>query len=256
MFRAVAKRSVGSVPVVPDARLDVPARLLGHPTRAALITELMGGESLPSGCLAVRVGVAASTASTHLARLAAHQFVEVDQHGRHRLYRLASPEVADAVEVLQALAPEGEVRSLRGHHRSQRLREARSCYDHLAGRLALHLLDRWDRLGWVRRDAAGAVTELTSAGADGLAQLGVAVPANPTRPLVRSCLDWSERRYHLSGALGAAILRGCLDQGYLTRPHDDRSLTMTDLGAAKLDGDVAALRPDRRRNGHDERSVS
>ncbi|MEO5899006.1 MAG: hypothetical protein ABIR68_02605 [Ilumatobacteraceae bacterium] len=115
-----------------------------------------------------------------------------------------------------------------------RLREARTCYDHLGGRLALDLLDGWATLGWLTRDDLGTVTALTPTGAHGFDGLGVVIPPAPSRPLLRSCLDWSEQHYHLAGALGCAIFDSMIHHNWLSRSKTDRSVEVTTTGSAVL----------------------
>ena len=152
--------------------------------------------------------------------------MRVERHGRHRYHRLAGADVAHAVEALAALAPARPVRSLRDGDRATAERAARSCYDHLAGALGVRLADRLCELGALDRDSLGLVD------AAPLRALGIDLDAlTPSRrPLTRSCLDWSERRPHLAGALGAAVLHALLDQRWLARRPGGRALGVTPAG--------------------------
>jgi DNA-binding transcriptional ArsR family regulator len=199
------------------------AAVLADRGRARMLLALGDGRALPASVLAGEAGVAASTASAHLARLTDAGLLRVERHGRHRYFRLAGPGVAELLEALAGQAPPAPVRSLREGTRAEALRAARTCYDHLAGRLGVELMaalvDRGaleggdgrfhpgaggaDRLAGPGRDVD---YRLTGAGADLLAGLGVEVAGNGRRPLVRYCVDWSEQRHHLAGAATPATV--------------------------------------------------
>lgn len=203
---------------------------IGDPARALMLDALLGGRALPATDLA-RIGrVAPSTASGHLARLTRARLVEVEPRGRHRYYRLAGPDVAHALEALAAVAPAVATRSLSASHRNTAERAARSCYDHLAGQLGMAVTD-----GLVD---AGALEHSSLALADPgpFAALGVDVETEPTggRPRTRACLDWSERRRHLAGHLGAAVLDSMLDRRWVTRAPRGRALCLTEDGRRGL----------------------
>ncbi|MEP9379014.1 helix-turn-helix transcriptional regulator [Aquabacter sp. CN5-332] len=205
------------------------AALMGDPARANILSALMGGQALTAGELAYHAGVTAQTTSGHLAKLLDARLIALERQGRHRYYHLATFEVAEALQALMAVAAAGPAR----HHpvgpRDAALRIARTCYDHLAGRLALALADRLCEQGYiVLADGAGLVTE------DGrrfLADFGISLDDAPgRRPLCRTCLDWSERRPHLAGRLGAALLTRLLELGWLVRTPDSRALRITPAG--------------------------
>ncbi|MFD1296054.1 ArsR/SmtB family transcription factor [Lysobacter gummosus] len=214
------------------------AAAIGDPARALMLVALLDGRSRSAGELAAAAGVAPQTASTHLARLGAAALIATEKQGRHRYHRLASGEVAEAVEALLGLTdglasrPRPRPRSLLGP-RDAALRHARTCYDHLAGELAVALADAWQRSGWIAAQPQGWT--LTADGGERIVRLGVALP-DPTRrrPALRPCLDWSERRPHIGGQLGANLLDACLAQGLLRRRRNSRSLDVTDAGARKL----------------------
>lgn len=209
------------------------AALIGDPARANMLSALMGGQALTAGELARHAGVTAQTTSGHLARMADAELVVPQKQGRHRYYRLASPEVARVIEALSVLAAEGPKR----HHpvgpRDEALRRARTCYDHIAGRLGLALADSMQECGHiVLADGAGI---LTPAGTRFLAEFGMDLGSSPTRrPLCRTCLDWSERRPHLAGRLGAALLTRLLDLKWIARTPDSRALRITKAGESGL----------------------
>jgi DNA-binding transcriptional ArsR family regulator len=199
-----------------------------------MLDALMDGDGHPAGELANRAGVAASTASGHLSRLLAGGLVSCSLSGRERRYRLASPAVAEALESLARVAPPGRVRSLRAANRAEAMREARTCYDHLAGRLGVRLTETLvrQRVLVVR----GEGYALTRAGEERLERLGidVALARRRRRAFALACLDWSERRPHLAGSLGAALSSALLDQGWLAKRENDRGLTVTGKGRASL----------------------
>jgi len=206
------------------------AALLGDPTRATMLDVLMDGEARPAGELARRAGVAPSTASEHLARLVEGRLLVVEPRGRERRYRLASAEVAEVLEALSRLGSEEPVTSLRAATRSEALRAARTCYDHLAGRLGVAVTDALVAQDVLRR--LDGSFELTDGGEAFLAGLGVDVAGARARKRVfaRACLDWSEKRPHLAGALGAAFAEAVLEHGWVRRRPNDRALRVTPAG--------------------------
>ncbi|ACQ80277.1 transcriptional regulator, ArsR family [Beutenbergia cavernae DSM 12333] len=219
-----------------DAELAEPARLMGEPARAAMLTALSGGRALPASDLARAARVTPATASSHLARLLAGGLVVAHRQGRHRYFALASPDVARAVEALQAIAPRRPIGSYRESRAAARLAEARSCYDHLAGRLALDIADALVAEGSLAPLVAGGVGTLHGVRGPVAARLrlGDAEPGS-RRSLVRGCLDWTERRPHLAGALGAHVLELLLTEGAVTRVDGDRSLRVDATRLAWLD---------------------
>ncbi|HET8613406.1 MAG TPA: winged helix-turn-helix domain-containing protein [Sphingomonas sp.] len=218
--------------MVSIARVAEIGALVGDPARAAMLTALLDGRALSAGELAACAGVAPQTASGHLARLAAAGLIRVERQGRRRYHRLASADVAAMLESMHVAGERAAPRPIRTGPADAALRAARSCYDHLAGRLAVDLADALTARGWV--DLEGGDDGLSAAGAKALAEWGVDVPALRTakRRFCRPCLDWSERRPHVAGALGAAILDRGLALGWLRRRSDSRALIVTPIGAA------------------------
>lgn len=223
-----------------DADIASVAALIGDPGRARVLRALGDGRALPATVLALEAGVAASTASEHLARLVAGGLLRVEARGRHRYYRLAGPRVGAALEALAQVAPAEPVRSLRSGSRAAAVRYARSCYDHLAGRLGVALMDALLRDGALTGDGDGY--ELTERGRRLLADLDVPLPAGRRR-LVRHCVDWSEQRPHLAGAVGAAVLARLLDLGWVERAPRGRALLVTERGARELAGRLGVAVP-------------
>lgn len=219
-----------------DADPSIPARLMGEPARAAMLVALLDGRALPAGELAKLAGVSAATASAHLARLVDGGLLRARSLGRHRYFELAGPEVADAVESLQRLGPRVPVTSYAQSATARRLAEARSCYDHLAGRIALGLADRLVGEGAISPLEAGSpgIVLATDGPLARRLRLDEAPPAG-RRPAVRGCLDWTERRPHLAGALGAHVLEVLLADGWVARVPGDRSLRVADGLRAALE---------------------
>lgn len=214
------------------------AALIADPSRAAMLLTLMDGRALTASELALAAGVGLPTASTHLARLGDAGLVLGERQGRHRYFRLAGAAVAEAIEALLALSAPTSTPPVRTGPRDTALREARVCYDHLAGAQGVALLEGLRRRGFVEGDAEFS---LTAAGRTALKDLGVdlAPLEQGRRPLCRACLDWSERRAHLGGALGAALLEHMLAQGWAKR-LEGRALQITAAGAAALAGRFGA----------------
>lgn len=218
-----------------DAALVRLGAALGEPARARMLVALLDGRARASTELALAAGVGPSTASVHLARLAAAGLVEVRPQGKHRYYRLRDPETARLLEALAAQGGAGPATPGEGARRPKirtpvPLRAARSCYDHLAGRLGVALHDRLLALEWLA--PAGPGYELNPAGAAALERLGAAIAAarGQRRQFATACLDWSERRPHLGGALGAALLSMALEKKLVMRQPDSRALELTPRG--------------------------
>jgi DNA-binding transcriptional ArsR family regulator len=232
-----------------DADISVVGALLADRARCQILVALLDGRALPASVLAAEAGVAASTASGHLGRLTDAGLLTVERYGRHRYYRLAGPEVASVIETLSTLAPARPVRSLREGSRAARLRAARTCYDHLAGRLGVLVMASILERGYLTGgdglfDPVTAVDDRPSAGGHDVdytvtdsgrkffADLGIGPLAG--RRAVRYCVDWTEQRHHLSGEAGRAILRWMLDQRWLVRERSSRALRVSEAGRTGL----------------------
>ncbi|MFI9269578.1 ArsR/SmtB family transcription factor [Kitasatospora sp. NPDC052896] len=209
------------------------ARLLADGTRAAFCLALLDGRAWTATELARHAGVAASTATEHLNLLVHGGLLVEERHGRHRYVRLAGTRVVELIESLAALAPHraAPARSLAAVGRRQALARARLCYDHLAGAVSLAITDAMAARGLLEW---GHEPGLTDEGAAWLAEVGITLPGGSRRPLVRACLDWTERRPHLAGAVGAALCGHALAVGWITRIGTTRALAVTDTGRRAL----------------------
>lgn len=217
------------------------AALLGDRTRAAICLTLLDGRAWTAGELARTTGVTAPTASEHLDRLVSGGLLVEERQGRHRYVRIAGPEAAHLVETLSTHArPAAAAGSYRAVRAEAQLAAARTCYDHLAGRLGVDLLDGLGRNGLVER---GDGIVLTAAGADWLGGLGADVAGMRAgrRPIVRLCLDWTERRSHLAGSAGAAIASAFLERSWIERIDGSRAVRVTDAGARALADTLGVL---------------
>jgi DNA-binding transcriptional ArsR family regulator len=209
------------------------ASAIADPARAAMLDALMGGAPRSAGALAREAGVAPSTASHHLGRLLDAGLIVVEPDGRRRAFRLAGPQVARVLEALALVSPPRAPRTLRRHARAQAERAARTCYDHLAGVLGVAVCDALLAAGAIAPDGERAYA--LGPGADhAFGALGVALPAPARRAYARPCLDWSERRPHLAGALGAAVAETLLSRQWVTRLHGTRALRITEAGRTGL----------------------
>jgi DNA-binding transcriptional ArsR family regulator len=219
-----------------DAGIAPVATLLADSTRAAMLTALLDGRALAAGELARLAGVSAATASSHLARLRSGGLVTVVSQGRHRYYRLAGPEVASALEVLARIGPQTPVRSLRQSRQAAALSAARTCYDHLAGQAGVALLDALLANGVVCGADGAADLDVTEDGDALLAGFGVDTSAlrGSRRRFAATCLDWTERRPHLGGALGAAITGRLLELGWVEHGPSRRVILVSAAGTQRL----------------------
>ena len=183
------------------------ASLVGDPARTNMLTALMTGRALTASELAHQAGITPQTASSHLAKLEAGGLIEPEKQGRHRYYRLTGPDVAGVLEGLAGLAARAGHMRVRTGPKDPELRRARICYDHLAGDLGVQMLDSLKKQRLVRQTKQ--TIELTSEGKRFMAkelQIDAETLAHPRRPVCKACLDWSERRHHLAGTLGAAVM--------------------------------------------------
>ena len=216
------------------ARAETPdlaslARLLADGTRASFCLALLDGRAWTAAELARYAGVAASTATGHLNLLVAGGLLAQERQGRHRYVRLADAGTAELIENLASMAPPRTMQpgSLSAASRHQALARARTCYDHLAGALGVLITEAMTRQGLLDWEQGPA---LTAEGARWFAALGIALPPVTRRPLVRSCLDWTERRSHLAGTAGAALCGHALGPGWITRIGSGRAVTLTGAG--------------------------
>ena len=222
------------------------AALIGDPARANMLATLMDGRALTAKELAEAAGVTAQTASGHLAQLTGAGLLAMMRQGRHRYHRLASPAVAHMLETIMSVAAGStsdgcRTRALRVGPRDAALRRARTCYNHLAGQLAVVMADRMTERGHIELSPDGGV--ITERGTNFLLGLGVNLRADIAgqgravggRVYCRPCLDWSERRPHIAGALGAALCATCLTQGWIRRIEGTRAVAVTPMGRMVLD---------------------
>jgi DNA-binding transcriptional ArsR family regulator len=220
------------------ARFAEVASLAGEPARAAMLHALMDGRALTASELARTAGITPQTASGHLSKMAAAGLLQVERQGRHRYHRLATPAVAQMIESIMQVASAPELEAMRPAPatgpRDAAMRAARTCYDHLAGQLGVAITDALVAGGQVElTHDAGLVTD---SGIALFARLGIdalSLPAgrgNRTRVLCRPCLDWSERRPHLAGTLGAALCARSFDHGWIRRIAGTRAVTVTPQG--------------------------
>jgi DNA-binding transcriptional ArsR family regulator len=209
------------------------AALIGDPGRASILTALMGGVAMPAGQLAMIANVAPQTASSHLAKLVEGRLLKVESQGRHRYYRLADAEVAHAVEALMAIAPAAPI--AKNSTCPESLQPARTCYSHLAGVAAVQICDGLRERGLIELRKAGHFT-VSSQGQASFQKFGLEVSdAEMTQPgFARPCLDWSERRHHISGQLGIRLLARLQDLKWVARVRDSRAVRITLNGETEL----------------------
>jgi DNA-binding transcriptional ArsR family regulator len=206
------------------------AALVGNPARANMLTALLDGRVLTASELAYAGGVAPQTASGHLAKLNEGRLLALAKQGRHSYYRLASPLIARMLESIMAVAADGPSRYQPRWRGGDALRNARTCYDHLAGRLGVVLADALVERDRVALSDDGGI--VTSEGEKFFLALGIDLGerGRSRRPFCRPCLDWSERRTHLAGTLGAALAARFFELGWITRIRDTRAVRVTDSG--------------------------
>jgi DNA-binding transcriptional ArsR family regulator len=208
--------------------------LVGDPARANMLNALLDGRAKTAGELAFFARVQPQTASLHLRRLVEANLLTVLQQGRHRYFRLASPAVGRMLEAISEVAAGTPQRYRPASPKDEALRAARMCYDHLAGRLAVEIAESLVTQGAVILDPDGG--ELTERGFSLFERAGIDVAAGSSqrRAFCRPCLDWTERRFHIAGAVGAAIARHSLVQGWIERMRDTRALKVTVKGRIEL----------------------
>lgn len=214
--------------------------LIGDPARANMLTALLSGKALTATELAAEAGITPQTASTHLKKLEGADLVSQKKQGRHRYFALADEDVGLVLEAIMGLAAKRGLSRTRTGPRDPELRKARICYNHLAGDLGVKLFDGLIARGYMILD--GDDVTLTDKGYDGLQAFGLDIAAlqGLKRPLCRSCLDWSERRTHLAGALGTALLQKFYDLKWASRVPDSRIIKFTARGERALNDQFSA----------------
>ena len=215
------------------SRLSETAALVGEPARTAMLVTLMDGRALTAGELARAAGVTAQTASGHLVRMLEAGLLALERQGRHRYYRLASPAIGAMLETMMVAAAPPPPRT---GPRDAAMRYARICYDHLAGEVAVAMADAMVARGQILLSSEGAA--LTPAGHNLLNQIGVELPPRAdigSTVFCRPCLDWSERRHHLAGRVGAALFRTFLKREWVRRVESSRTIAITPSGRIALD---------------------
>ena len=236
--------TVQAEPLPYDTDIASAAALIADSTRAAILRALLPDRPLAAGELARLAGVSAATASFHLAKLLEGGMITVIRQGRHRYYRLAGHEVAAALEALGLISPGLPVRSLRQSREATALAEARTCYDHLAGRAGVELLDGMLRRGLLEEksgrtdhgDTSSLRFEVTGAGTKELGSFGLNLLQlrRSRRHFAGTCIDWTQRRRHLNGALAAAITSRLFELGWIERGQRRRSVRVTPVGIEGL----------------------
>ena len=212
------------------------ASLVGDPARTNILTALMTGRALTASELAQEAGITPQTASSHLAKLEAGGLIEPEKQGRHRYYRLTDPDVADVLEGLAGLAARAGHMRVRTGPKDPALRRARVCYDHLAGDLGVQMLDSMRTQKLVRQKKQDI--ELTAEGSRFLEknfQISKDMLSHPRRPVCKACLDWSERRHHLGGSLGSALLARFFDLKWAKRDSASRAVHFSSRGMAQFE---------------------
>lgn len=208
------------------------AALIADPARSSMLIALMDGRALTATELAELGGITKQTASSHLTKLVAGEVLVVEAQGRHRYFRLAGPHVASLLEALMVFSSDA-VPSMRTGPRDPALRKARICYDHLAGEMGVRLFERMQVDQWLANDLT-----VTDRGRDKLAEIGLSLRDLPpsNRPLCRACLDWSQRRQHLAGRLGKAILDHLVARSWARRLSESRVISFTIEGERLFNG--------------------
>ena len=223
-----------------DVRMAEVATLVGDPARANILGALMGGRALTAGELVNAAGVSPQTTSGHLGKLAEGRLITCVKQGRHRYYRIATPRVAEMLEGIMAVVADTPARHRPTSKLDAAMRAARTCYDHFAGRLGVGLSDALCVHGHIALADDGG--EVTDGGVVFFREFGIdlAVARSRRRIFCRPCLDWTERRPHLGGSVGAALAQRCFDLGWTERMPEGRSVLVTPKGRRGL-GEVFGL---------------
>lgn len=212
-------------------QLAIVAACAGDPARANMLSLLMDGRAFTAGELSSAANIMPQTASGHLARMVEAGLLIVARQGRHRYYRLASRQVGQMLEGMMVVAA-ADPSARKFGPRDQAMRFVRACYDHLAGQLAVQLVDRFVEDGYLLLTDEGG--EVTASGRRFFVEQGFDLNTQPHRAFCRPCLDWSERRYHLAGTLGTRIKASFFERQWIKQKPGDRTVTLTPLGRTKL----------------------
>jgi DNA-binding transcriptional ArsR family regulator len=223
-----------------DVRMAEVAALVGDPARANILSALMGGRALTAGELVHAAGVSPQTTSGHLGKLAEGRLIACIRQGRHRYYRIATPRVAEMLEGIMAVVADAPARHRPASRLDEAMRTARTCYDHFAGKLGVGLTDALCGRGHVALADDGG--EVTDSGVAFFREFGIDLSAARScrRIFCRPCIDWTERRPHLGGSMGAVLARRCFDLGWTERMREGRALLVTPKGRHGL-ADVFGL---------------
>ncbi|MCU4989576.1 metalloregulator ArsR/SmtB family transcription factor [Bacillus cereus] len=210
------------------------AKLIAEPTRAIILDCLMNNQALPASELAYMAKVSHPTISSHLSKLVEGNLLTVEQHGRHRYYRLANQEVAEVIEKLGTIAPIAQVRSLNQSNQLKQVRYARTCYDHLAGKLGVEITEKLLASEFIILEEGEYI--VTEQGKRWFLNFGINIETAEIkrRVFAKPCLDWSERRYHISGWLGSAIAKLFFEQEWITKTDKTRAVHLTKKGMKLL----------------------
>jgi DNA-binding transcriptional ArsR family regulator len=208
--------------------------LMCEPTRARMLWSLLDGRAYTASELALAADISPTSASNHLAKLLEAEIVKVEVQGRHRYFSFSSPEVAYAVEALANLATPQTTTLPKKEASPNGIRYCRTCYDHLAGYVGVQLADSLEQKGYIQK--SGKIYQVSEPGWEFLAQVGITQAdfTNPRRPLARQCLDWSERRPHIAGQLGAVLLEHMLQKGWFKKVQFSREMVVTSRGSRQL----------------------
>lgn len=218
--------------------ITVIASLIADTSRSIFLSALLDGQALPAGELAYMAGVTPQTASNHLAKLVTGGLLQVEQQGRHRYYRLASQDIADLIEKMASIAPPAQIRSLKQSNQLQQLSYARTCYNHLAGKLGTSICEALLKRGYLvePKEVQSKDYLITEKGSQWFSSFGIQLQSKPgsRRAIARKCLDWSERRHHLSGLLGEQLVHRLLELNWIRQKTGSRSVEVTEAGKSGL----------------------
>lgn len=219
-----------------DNNIGFIAALISEPSRAAILMALLDGGELPASELAYHARISPQTASLHLAKLVAGELLAVERRGRHRYYRLAGNEIGQALETLLTLAPQTPWQRRQLAETDTPIRVARTCYDHLAGRLGVGLTQALVKQKVIAPATDDTQYRVTKKGEAWLAEFGIDLDLarRSRRSFAKQCLDWTERQPHLAGALGAAILNRLFEQKWIARVNGDRSIRIAPRGKERF----------------------